>query len=65
MRSFAEADYAKIEYLMPKLRKPNVISSCQFLCALLYLLADRDATRKLSKQHGFKFMLPLKKSRKK
>ena len=32
--------YEKIKHLMPKARKPSVVSNYQFLCALLYIIEN-------------------------
>ena len=52
MINFTEADYAKIEYLMPKPRKPHVISNYQFLCALLYMVKNGCTWRALPEKYG-------------
>ena len=40
MKKFTMKEYTKIEHLMPKARKPQVVSNYQFLCALLYIILN-------------------------
>jgi hypothetical protein len=52
MKEITEADYAKIEHLMPKPRKPQVVSNYDFLCALLYIVRNGCTWRALPEKYG-------------
>ena len=44
--------YEKIKHLMPKARKPLVVSNYQFLCALLYIIENGCKWRALPEKYG-------------
>jgi len=52
MKEFTMKEYAKIEYLMPKARKPQVVSNYKFLCALLYIIENGCKWRALPDEYG-------------
>ena len=45
-------EYEKIKQLMPKARKPSVVSNYQFLCALLYIIENGCKCRTLPEKYG-------------
>ena len=52
MKKFSRVVFAKIKYLMPKTRKPPVISLYRFLCAWLYFVENCCRWRALPRKYG-------------
>ena len=49
---FTMNKYEKIKHLMPKARKPSVVSTYKFLCALLYIIENGCKWRALPEKYG-------------
>ncbi len=52
MKKFSRVDFAKIKHLMPKTRKPPVVSNYRFLSALLYIVENGCKWRALPNKYG-------------
>ena len=52
MKKFSRVHFAKIKHLIPKTRKPSVVSNYRFLSALLYIIENGCKWRALPTKYG-------------